>query len=203
MCVYKRLGPSAFASISQALVLDDIVSCRHHQHHDILGMNKIIGRNMWSETSEYERLKSLEREDDDLEESSELIHRSTVRLPRKMLMTLLACNMLLFIASVYILWAGTLGRCAPSEWECAKTVSPWCEYMFAARASSLHLLLTRGAAPLWEAVEFWEGNFDNDFAHPSKYRGPPTLELQQTWNDLWGGEHNSMCAPEKRIYGHH
>ncbi|KAG8422226.1 hypothetical protein J3459_010565 [Metarhizium acridum] len=149
-------------------------------------MNKIIGRNMWSETSEYERLKSLEREDDDLEESSDLIHRSTVRLPRKMFMTLLACNMLLFIASVYILWAGTLGRCAPSEWECAKTVSPWCEYMFAARASSLHLLLTRGAAPLWEAVEFWEGNFDNDFAHPSKYRGPPTLELQQTWNDLWG-----------------
>ncbi|KID72767.1 Cyclochlorotine biosynthesis protein O [Metarhizium brunneum] len=129
-------------------------------------MNKIIGRSMWSEASEYERLKSLEREDDGLEEPHEPERRSTVRLPRRVFMTLLACNALLFIASVYILWAGTLGKRAPSEWECAQTVSPW--------------------SPLWEAVEFWEGNFDNDFAHPSKYRGPPTLELQKTWDDLWG-----------------
>lgn len=87
---------------------------------------------MWSEASEYERLKSLEREDDGLEEPGEPVRRSTIRLPRRVFMTLLACNTLLFIASVYILWVGTLGRRAPSEWKCAQTVSPWCEYTLTA-----------------------------------------------------------------------
>jgi hypothetical protein len=44
------------------------------------------------------------------------------------------------------------------------------------------------SAPIWDAVEFWEGNFDNDFDRSSKYRGPPTLELEQTWWNLTGRE---------------
>ncbi|KHO01425.1 uncharacterized protein MAM_00426 [Metarhizium album ARSEF 1941] len=122
---------------------------------------------MWSGSSEYERLKSLEREYDGLqEEGCEPTRRSTVRLPTRLVAALLVCNVLLFLSSAYLLWVATFGRPAASEWECAQTVSPW--------------------SPVWEAVEFWEGNFDNDFTHPSKYRGPPTRQLQQNWDDLWG-----------------
>ncbi|OAA40014.1 hypothetical protein NOR_06008 [Metarhizium rileyi] len=123
---------------------------------------------MSSEAAEYEQLQSLERDDDHFQQCNESVRRSTVRLSRRSFVTLSICNTFLFVASTYIFfWAAAMvARPAPSEGECAKVVSPW--------------------SPLWEAVEFWEGNFENDFTHPSKYRGPPTLELQQTWNSLWG-----------------
>ncbi|TWU72238.1 hypothetical protein ED733_000181 [Metarhizium rileyi] len=123
---------------------------------------------MSSEAAEYEQLQSLERDDDHFQQCNESVRRSTVRLSRRSFVTLSICNTFLFVASAYIFfWAAAMvARPAPSEGECAKVVSPW--------------------SPLWEAVEFWEGNFENDFTHPSKYRGPPTLELQQTWNSLWG-----------------
>jgi hypothetical protein len=34
-------------------------------------------------------------------------------------------------------------------------------------------------------VEFWEGDFTNYFNHTSKYRGPPSKELQEAWLGLW------------------
>ena len=40
-------------------------------------------------------------------------------------------------------------------------------------------------APLLDAVEYEDVNFDNDFAHQTKYRGPPTKELEEEWNNLW------------------
>lgn len=40
-------------------------------------------------------------------------------------------------------------------------------------------------APMWDAVEFWEGDLMNYFSHNSIYRGPPTLEREQAWFDLW------------------
>lgn len=54
---------------------------------------------------------------------------------------------------------------SPSAIECAKQNSPY--------------------SPLWEAVEFWEGDFENQFNHTSIYRGPPTLKREQAWEDLW------------------
>jgi hypothetical protein len=40
-------------------------------------------------------------------------------------------------------------------------------------------------APLWDAVEYWEGNVINYFNHSTIYRGPPTLEREQAWDALW------------------
>ena len=40
-------------------------------------------------------------------------------------------------------------------------------------------------APLLDAVEYEDVNFDNDFAHQTKYRGPPTKELEEEWSKLW------------------
>ena len=40
-------------------------------------------------------------------------------------------------------------------------------------------------APLLDVVQFEDVNFDNDFAHQTKYRGPPTKELEEEWNKLW------------------
>ena len=41
------------------------------------------------------------------------------------------------------------------------------------------------AAPANEAVEYQEYNFDNMFPHKTKYRGPPTAELEAEWEKLW------------------
>lgn len=47
---------------------------------------------------------------------------------------------------------------------------------------------------MWEAVEFWEGNFANEFNSSTKYRGPPTLERERAWNDLWHCEQTSRVS---------
>ena len=44
------------------------------------------------------------------------------------------------------------------------------------------------AAPLNEAVEYEDFNFDNKFAHKTKFRGPPTHELEERWTNLWQSE---------------
>lgn len=36
-----------------------------------------------------------------------------------------------------------------------------------------------------EHVEFYEGDFTNYFNHSSKYRGPPSKELEENWLYLW------------------
>ncbi|RAL04921.1 oxidase ustYa family protein [Aspergillus ibericus CBS 121593] len=53
----------------------------------------------------------------------------------------------------------------PSDLQCAKQLSSW--------------------SNMWDAVEFYEGDFDNAFAHPSIYRGPPTPEREYAWDRLW------------------
>lgn len=40
-------------------------------------------------------------------------------------------------------------------------------------------------APLNEAVEYEDFNFDNKFAHKTEFRGPPTEELEETWTEMW------------------
>ena len=40
-------------------------------------------------------------------------------------------------------------------------------------------------APLWDAVEYCEGNVINYFNHSTIYRGPPTLEREEAWDELW------------------
>jgi hypothetical protein len=36
-----------------------------------------------------------------------------------------------------------------------------------------------------DAVKYSITTFNNSFAQPSKYRGPPTKELEAEWDKLW------------------
>jgi hypothetical protein len=40
-------------------------------------------------------------------------------------------------------------------------------------------------APANVAIEYSEFDFDNEFAHETKYRGPPTPALEKEWQGLW------------------
>ncbi|KAI4180236.1 MAG: hypothetical protein LQ346_007038 [Caloplaca aetnensis] len=40
-------------------------------------------------------------------------------------------------------------------------------------------------APALEIVKLHETNFANSFAEKSPYRGPPTVELEAAWEELW------------------
>lgn len=77
-------------------------------------------------------------------------------------------------------------RPAPSEMECAKVVSAYCEYLRAAclRSQGSQLLMIL-VAPVFPAVQFWERDFENGFTQESEYRGPPTRERELAWDHLW------------------
>ncbi|KAF4552928.1 Hypothetical protein D9617_8g049410 [Elsinoe fawcettii] len=46
-------------------------------------------------------------------------------------------------------------------------------------------------SPANEAVEYFEYNFDNMFSHKTAFRGPPTVEREKLWQELWDyGEAN-------------
>lgn len=72
----------------------------------------------------------------------------------------------------------------PTELECTRLLNPYCEIsqIFAVvdRADSL-------SAPVIEqdVIEYYSADFANSFAHETKYRGPPTPELDMAWDQLW------------------
>ncbi|KAI1118047.1 hypothetical protein F5Y14DRAFT_400928 [Nemania sp. NC0429] len=45
----------------------------------------------------------------------------------------------------------------------------------------------RQTAPAIEdgVVEYYDTDFENEFAHKTKYRGPPTPELEAAWDQIW------------------
>jgi hypothetical protein len=47
-------------------------------------------------------------------------------------------------------------------------------------------------APANEAIEYEVIEPQNPFAHKSKYRGPPTPELETAWDELWLCESTSF-----------
>ena len=49
-------------------------------------------------------------------------------------------------------------------------------------------------APALSSVEYEEHDFENYFAHTSKYRGPPTAELEEEWKKLW------QCIPPACVF---
>ncbi|CAJ2504757.1 Uu.00g121510.m01.CDS01 [Anthostomella pinea] len=55
----------------------------------------------------------------------------------------------------------------PNELECTRLLNPY--------------------SPLIEEglVEYYDTNFDNEFAHKTEYRGPPTPDIEVAWNRLW------------------
>ncbi|KAK2609211.1 hypothetical protein QQS21_002293 [Conoideocrella luteorostrata] len=74
---------------------------------------------------------------------------------------------LILVSATIIVLTGSFGfnKVTGSQLECSKQVSPY--------------------SPVWDQVEFWEGNFLNEFNATSKYRGPPTLERERAWRELW------------------
>ncbi|KAI1748131.1 hypothetical protein F4782DRAFT_534718 [Xylaria castorea] len=48
-------------------------------------------------------------------------------------------------------------------------------------------------------VEYYDTDFENEFAHKTKYRGPPTPELEQAWDQLWnvGGVEVPLDGPAR------
>ena len=49
-----------------------------------------------------------------------------------------------------------------------------------------------GAAPALDVVRYEEVEFQNLFDEPSIYRGPPTAEREQAWQDLWERESSRL-----------
>ncbi|TQV92590.1 tat pathway signal sequence [Cordyceps javanica] len=52
-------------------------------------------------------------------------------------------------------------------------------------------------APIFPSLDFWEGDFQNDFARESIYRGPPTREREQAWDELW--HHQGVGVSEEGL----
>ncbi|MCJ1425929.1 hypothetical protein MMC29_003830 [Sticta canariensis] len=51
--------------------------------------------------------------------------------------------------------------------------------------------------PALEAVKYKDTTLQNKFDQPSIYRGPPTLERERAWLDLW--DHAAISFPESKL----
>lgn len=81
----------------------------------------------------------------------------------------------------------------PSHLQCAKRNSPWCG-SFQTPVEEQMLMAT--SASMWDAVAFWEGDLTNYWNHSSIYRGPPTAEREQAWEELWHCELHRASIPQ-------
>lgn len=89
----------------------------------------------------------------------------------------------------------------PSQLQCAKLNSPFCQSFASQKVVTffiLSIVTDLGAAPVWDGVEFWEGDFENEFPHKTLYRGPPTPEREKAWEDLWLRERRPSRQGGKR-----
>ncbi|KAI0147544.1 hypothetical protein GGR57DRAFT_515806 [Xylariaceae sp. FL1272] len=64
----------------------------------------------------------------------------------------------------------------PSDQYCARRLSLW--------------------SPVLDAVEYISLDFDNEFAHKTKYRGPPTEDVESAWHELTN-KHEVLIDEEK------
>ncbi|KAI0197891.1 hypothetical protein F4808DRAFT_463272 [Astrocystis sublimbata] len=69
----------------------------------------------------------------------------------------------------------------PNEFSCTRLLNPY-------------------SPPIEDGVvEYYDLNFENEFAHKSKFRGPPTPELEEAWDQLWnfGGIEVPLDGPAR------
>lgn len=76
----------------------------------------------------------------------------------------------------------------PSDQECHRRLSVWCTPELHCIKWGSAFVLIECQAPLNDAIEYSELDFENPFAHPSIYRGPPTPELETAWDELWNSK---------------
>ncbi|KAF2099796.1 hypothetical protein NA57DRAFT_75301 [Rhizodiscina lignyota] len=92
-------------------------------------------------------------------EDSGFLVRQAIRYPQVWVPWILVASLVGFIV-----YQNTIG---PSELACTRLLNPY--------------------SPLIEAgvVSYYDTEFENEFAHKTKYRGPPTPELEEAWDQLW------------------
>ncbi|KAI1263900.1 hypothetical protein F5Y18DRAFT_428783 [Xylariaceae sp. FL1019] len=79
------------------------------------------------------------------------------------------------ITSIIVSFA-TIMLHRPSDQSCVRQLSLW--------------------SPVLDAVEYSSLDFDNEFAHKTKYRGPPTGDVESAWHELTN-KHEVLIAEEK------
>lgn len=151
----------------------------------------------------YRRLEPIEKlelasDNDDQTIEATSLHDAKPMWTRKQATVVFLGNLGLFLMSICLLCVAISTRSSPSQLECAKKVSSYCEPMPNApmpqcpshhspcRNSRLTLCCARShPAPIWGAVTFLDRNIVNDFNTSSTYRGRPTLQRERAWHDLW------------------
>ena len=86
----------------------------------------------------------------------------------------------------------------PTDLSCVRQLSTYCEQTL--QLSKLCPLLWNAnlyglgflIAPMVEAVEYYELDWDNDFWKKSLYMGKPTAEGDEAWDNLWNSK-LSLC----------
>lgn len=94
------------------------------------------------------------------------------------------CITLLIISICILIYAW---RFQTSELQSAKRVSPFCNFTSQPLLCAMDVSVSdnHDLAPIWDSVDFWEGDLINYFSHQTIYRGPPTLERETAWFNLW------------------
>ena len=144
---------------------------------------------MGTEDHDYSRLSISEQSL--LSENTEQAPEPTSRYQKvpwwrsKLLLSCIVQYLVIFALAAALLVVTKRGC---SERTCTQRLSAYCECCFLDRLSRCRSRLTKQfwyVAPLLDVVEYEDINFDNDFAHQTKYRGPPTKELEEDWDKLW------------------
>lgn len=161
---------------------------------------------MVSQATKYELLEAGDKSDRTSSDDGANASRLALALQKeRRYLVLFYANIALFLVTITLGGFFWLNPRKPSQMECAKLTSPYCEFLsvvlLAPRANekqsdNLGVVCTNyfwQIAPLWDIVDFWEGDFTNYFNHTSKYRGPPTLARERAWDDLWNGMYWIRC----------
>ncbi|KAL2212808.1 hypothetical protein CC79DRAFT_1318717 [Sarocladium strictum] len=85
--------------------------------------------------------------------------------PQQLWLRLAKYTLLSLLFVLYSVALTTYGYKEPSDNECGRQVSLW--------------------SPLNEAIDYYEADLENEFDQQTIYRGPPTPELENAWDELW------------------
>jgi hypothetical protein len=72
-----------------------------------------------------------------------------------------------------------------TDLQCAIQNSVYCMIICPSNKQALIIVAKIMTAPINEAIEFEKLDLYNPFYTETPYRGPPTVELEEAWEDLW------------------
>ncbi|KAI1179334.1 hypothetical protein F4777DRAFT_470745 [Nemania sp. FL0916] len=128
-----------------------------------------------SESSEPDGDQPFISQNDDPEDTVTQLRKSRYRGHSFTLLTILPW-LISFASTALLLYNFLRG---PDEFACTRLLNPY--------------------SPAIEegVVEYYETDFENEFAHKTKWRGPPTPELEAAWSQIWnlGGVEVPLDGP--------